>query len=171
MLSPNYVFRADDLRSRDFDAAGDSVVVGELQRWIVSSLPEALKTYQRSQTYGAITGSIAGRPRVVYFSVRRNSRGEPVAAYGLEPAIGALDSVVFAGAMRETELQRLIVGSGIGLAVVRDVLVRHGGSVRVEDAPGGGARFVLALPDACRLGPRAVQDVAIKGNPPRAAEL
>ena len=38
------------------------------------------------------------------------------------------------------------VGSGIGLAVVRELVEWHGGVARVEDAPGGGARFVLQLP-------------------------
>ncbi|KQS06523.1 histidine kinase [Curtobacterium sp. Leaf183] len=37
-------------------------------------------------------------------------------------------------------------GSGLGLAIVRDAVRAHGGSVRVEDAPGGGARFVVRLP-------------------------
>ena len=37
-------------------------------------------------------------------------------------------------------------GSGIGLAVVRELVLLHGGHARVEDAPGGGARFVVELP-------------------------
>ena len=37
-------------------------------------------------------------------------------------------------------------GSGIGLSVVRSLVTQHGGTVAVEDAPGGGARFVVALP-------------------------
>jgi len=37
-------------------------------------------------------------------------------------------------------------GGGLGLAIVRDVAARHHGRVWVEDAPGGGARFVLSLP-------------------------
>jgi signal transduction histidine kinase len=37
-------------------------------------------------------------------------------------------------------------GSGLGLAIVRAVAEAHGGSVAVEDAPGGGARVVLRLP-------------------------
>lgn len=37
-------------------------------------------------------------------------------------------------------------GSGIGLAVVRGLVEGHGGWVMVEDAPGGGARFVVLLP-------------------------
>ncbi|MGH7579503.1 MAG: sensor histidine kinase, partial [Gemmatimonadales bacterium] len=39
-----------------------------------------------------------------------------------------------------------VAGSGIGLAVVRELVMAHGGSCRVEDAPGGGARFVVELP-------------------------
>ncbi len=37
-------------------------------------------------------------------------------------------------------------GAGLGLAITRDVLSRHGGIVAVEDAPLGGARFELHLP-------------------------
>jgi signal transduction histidine kinase len=36
-------------------------------------------------------------------------------------------------------------GMGIGLALVRRVALLHGGDVRVEDRPGGGARFVLTF--------------------------
>jgi len=37
-------------------------------------------------------------------------------------------------------------GSGLGLAIVRAVAEAHGGSARIEDSPGGGARVVLRLP-------------------------
>ena len=37
-------------------------------------------------------------------------------------------------------------GSGLGLAIVRQVAESHGGDAGVEDAPGGGARFRLRLP-------------------------
>lgn len=39
-------------------------------------------------------------------------------------------------------------GSGLGLAVVRDLVARYEGSVEVGDAPGGGARFTIRLPAA-----------------------
>ncbi len=39
-------------------------------------------------------------------------------------------------------------GSGIGLALVRRIAFLHGGDVRVEDRPGGGARFVMTLSPA-----------------------
>jgi signal transduction histidine kinase len=37
-------------------------------------------------------------------------------------------------------------GTGLGLTVVDRVATDHGGSVEVEDAPGGGAIFRLRLP-------------------------
>ena len=37
-------------------------------------------------------------------------------------------------------------GSGIGLAFSRRVVQRHGGTLEVDDAPGGGARFTVRLP-------------------------
>jgi signal transduction histidine kinase len=39
-------------------------------------------------------------------------------------------------------------GSGLGLAIVRAIAEAEGGSVRVEDAPLGGARFTVVLPAA-----------------------
>jgi signal transduction histidine kinase len=41
-------------------------------------------------------------------------------------------------------------GVGLGLALVHEIAVHHGGSVRCEDAPGGGARFSLRVPAAGR---------------------
>ncbi len=37
-------------------------------------------------------------------------------------------------------------GVGLGLALVRQIVEAHQGRVRVEEAPGGGARFVVELP-------------------------
>jgi len=37
-------------------------------------------------------------------------------------------------------------GAGLGLAIAATVVAAHDGSIRVEDAPGGGARFVVRLP-------------------------
>ena len=37
-------------------------------------------------------------------------------------------------------------GSGLGLAVVRSIVTRHRGHVRVEDSPTGAARFIVELP-------------------------
>jgi signal transduction histidine kinase len=37
-------------------------------------------------------------------------------------------------------------GSGLGLSIVHAIISQHGGTVAVEDAPGGGARFLVRLP-------------------------
>ena len=44
-------------------------------------------------------------------------------------------------------------GSGIGLAVVKELVSAHGGSVAVADAPGGGARFEVRFPGAAPASP------------------
>jgi signal transduction histidine kinase len=43
-----------------------------------------------------------------------------------------------------------VAGSGIGLAVVRELVAAHRGACWVEEAPGGGARFVVELPGGRR---------------------
>ncbi|HDR9877656.1 TPA: HAMP domain-containing protein [Burkholderia cenocepacia] len=49
-------------------------------------------------------------------------------------------------------------GFGLGLAIVRRVAQVHGGDVRLEDSPLGGARFVITLP--ARALPDSLFDVA-----------
>ena len=50
----------------------------------------------------------------------------------------------------ERDANSAVAGSGLGLAVVRELAVLHGGAAWVEDAPGvggaGGSRFVIELP-------------------------
>ncbi|MBI2239472.1 MAG: HAMP domain-containing histidine kinase [Magnetospirillum gryphiswaldense] len=38
-------------------------------------------------------------------------------------------------------------GVGLGLSVVEHIVIQHGGAIAVDNPPGGGARFVLWLPD------------------------
>jgi signal transduction histidine kinase len=52
-------------------------------------------------------------------------------------------------------------GSGIGLTIVHDVVTQHGGRAWVEDAPGGGARFVVTLPALAFTLPAEPQPLAI----------
>lgn len=58
----------------------------------------------------------------------------------------------------DREVDRVVGGSGIGLSVVRELVSRHGGRAWVEDAPGGGARFVAEFP-ALERGTETGEDV------------
>jgi two-component system sensor histidine kinase KdpD len=44
------------------------------------------------------------------------------------------------------ERGRRTEGTGMGLAICRGIVQAHGGTLRVETTPGGGASFVLTLP-------------------------
>ena len=39
-------------------------------------------------------------------------------------------------------------GTGLGLALARRIILEHRGSIRAENVPGGGVRFVIAVPIA-----------------------
>lgn len=54
----------------------------------------------------------------------------------------------------EQQLGTSVAGSGIGLSVVREIALCHGGRAWVEDAPGGGARFGFEIPAADTALPR-----------------
>jgi len=41
---------------------------------------------------------------------------------------------------------RRYAGTGLGLSIVKDLVALHGGSVHVDEAPEGGARFVAVMP-------------------------
>jgi signal transduction histidine kinase len=43
-------------------------------------------------------------------------------------------------------------GSGLGLSIVRAIVVRHGGEIRASNGPNGGATFTMLLPAADRSG-------------------
>lgn len=43
---------------------------------------------------------------------------------------------------------RRVPGSGVGLAVVSEIVAAHGGTIEVESAPNGGSSFTLSLPNA-----------------------
>lgn len=64
----------------------------------------------------------------------------------------------------------VVAGSGIGLSVVREIVEAHGGRVTIEEAAGGGARFVVALP-LLRTAPasRSACDGAERAAPTAAA--
>ncbi|MBW3551979.1 MAG: HAMP domain-containing histidine kinase [Gemmatimonadetes bacterium] len=58
----------------------------------------------------------------------------------------------------ERAVGTVVVGSGIGLSVVRALVTALGGRCWVEDGDGGGARFVVELPALVTAAPRRLAD-------------
>jgi two-component system sensor histidine kinase KdpD len=55
-------------------------------------------------------------------------------------------SMVFERFYRSPETSRGVAGTGIGLAIARDIVMAHGGYIDVESGPGMGTEFSIRLP-------------------------
>ncbi|WP_051209295.1 sensor histidine kinase [Propionicicella superfundia] len=114
-----------------------------LQRALTALLDNAVK---HAPPGTEVTVSIETGRRDVRIAVRDRGPG----VRGIDP-----DRVFDRFARGSEEAARS--GHGIGLSLVRDTADRYGGSIRLVDADGPGAQFVLRLPRVLRPG----------GNPPR----
>ena len=109
-------------------------------------LVNALKFTPAGGAVNVVVGfeAASGEPStVVRTHTRKNAR---VLVRDNGPGVAPEDRERIFGRGERASRHANVEGSGIGLAVVRDVATQHGGNVRVEDAPGGGASFVLTLP-------------------------
>src|SRR3712207_6424566 len=67
--------------------------------------------------------------------------------------IDAADQEKIFGMFRRLHGDDRYEGTGMGLALVKRIVERTGGSIRVESEPGSGSCFVVRLPDAANLAP------------------
>jgi signal transduction histidine kinase len=105
-----------------------------LTRIIVNLVDNAVKYGPRGQTVRVSVGRANGSAVV---SVADQGAGVPEADRGR----------IFKPYTRlERDVKAQITGTGIGLSVVSELASLHEGRAWVEDAPGGGARFVVELP-------------------------
>ena len=120
----------------EFDAPEDSVIVSGHSALIDAAIRNIVdNALKQSPPHSTVSVSVdAGREIVV------EDRGPGVP--------DAQKELVFERFWRADG--RPAQGSGIGLALVRRIAFLHGGGVRIEDRPGGGARFVMTLGTAAQ---------------------
>jgi signal transduction histidine kinase len=111
---------------------------------VVRGVPAAL----RRAIGGLVDNGLGHVPPGGHVRVRVSSRGASVAlevvddGEGLDPATVNRLLDRFARGTTDGGGRRF----GLGLALVREVVVAHGGTLTVDGAPGVGAQFVLTLP-------------------------
>ncbi len=97
------------------------------------------------------SGNVSAMPAYVILTVQDSGPGVPV----------DLREMIFEP-FRQVEMgkRRHKGGSGLGLAIVKDLVTLHGGTIRVDEAPGKGARFTVRLPQHAPAGMRVQQEDA-----------
>jgi len=139
------------------DADGEVVAMADpaaLRQILLNLLDNAVK-------YGPPGQTVVTSMRVVNGAVR-------LAVDDEGPGIAADDRERIWEPFRRSDrhLDSAVAGTGIGLAVVRDLTRLHSGRVWVEAAPRGGARFVVELPGVVRIdGPDKMKESRPLGEP------
>ncbi|MGO4393912.1 ATP-binding protein [Variovorax sp. M-6] len=113
----------------------DALTVRGVPRLLRRAIRNLLENAGR---YGAGETSVEIGSRAGQAEIRVNDRGPGVPA--------ALRERIFEPFYRLPGASERNGGVGLGLALVKSITERHGGSVRCEDRPGGGASFVITLP-------------------------
>ena len=119
----------------DLDASADALEVAGVAKLLRRALRNLLENARR-YSQGDIT-----------VALRRSGALAEVRVYDHGPGVPeALRERIFEPFYRLPGASERAGGVGLGLALVRSIAQRHGGSVHCEDREGGGACFVLRLP-------------------------
>ena len=114
----------------------------ETEPWWVTGEPASLERAVTNLLDNAVKWSPPGgivRIRLNHGTLTVDDQGP-----GIEPSDR---DQVFERFYRSDE-SRAMPGSGLGLSIVRQVIERHAGNVRVDETEAGGTRMVLQLPGA-----------------------
>ena len=122
--------------------AGGTITIDAVQR------PAFVATMSgtRATSFNELASPTAppGKPAFIEISVTDSGEGIPTGAL---PRV--FDRFYRADPSRHGSMSpdnALAGGSGLGLAIVRAIIEAHGGSVRAENTPQGGARIIFTLP-------------------------
>jgi signal transduction histidine kinase len=121
----------------DPDPAASALVNGDRDRLVQLLLILLDNAFDHSPRDGVVTVAVRRQAKSVELSVSDEGPGIPAAER----------ERVFDPFTRLPGVRRdRAGGTGLGLAIGRRIAIAHGGTVRVDDAPGGGAMFIVALP-------------------------
>jgi signal transduction histidine kinase len=136
VVDDHRVFAQERTQTFDLDCGTENVTisadVGRLRRAVGNLLSNAIKFAPEGSAIAVLAGRNAGG-----FSVRVTDQGPGVDADERERIFEK-----FSRGRRSAS----IAGAGLGLSIARSLVELHGGSLRYEDAAGGGATFVLSVP-------------------------
>jgi len=119
-----------------YDRPADPVPVRADGRWLGQALLAIIDNGLKLSDPGAAVGITLARdgPRAIL----------AIADHG--PGMGEADLPLIFEAYYQSDEGRHRGGTGLGLALARWVAEQHGGTIRAENRPQGGARIVLTLP-------------------------
>ncbi|HET7229267.1 MAG TPA: HAMP domain-containing sensor histidine kinase [Longimicrobium sp.] len=133
-FAPLAAARQMTIRETLDDGVVASVDRGAVRQVLLNLLDNAVKYGPAGQTVEVGLSAEGATARII---VRDQGPGIPPRERGR----------IFAPFVRlKRDAESAVAGSGIGLSVVEQLAALHGGRVRVEDAAGGGARFIVELP-------------------------
>ncbi|HEX8906176.1 MAG TPA: HAMP domain-containing sensor histidine kinase, partial [Longimicrobiaceae bacterium] len=133
-FAPLAAARRTTVRERLHQGVTASVDRGAIRQVLLNLLDNAVKYGPPGQTIEVGLAAAEGTARI---TVQDQGPGIPPRER----------ERIFAPFVRlKRDAESAVAGSGIGLSVVAQLAALHGGRVRVEEAAGGGARFVVELP-------------------------
>ena len=136
---------AADLRPQLAESGG-TLVVGDLPE--VRADPRQLRRVVQNLVGNALKFRAAGRAPVVALDAAREDGAWVVTVRDNGPGVpGPARERIF-DLFARANADEAIEGTGLGLAVCRKVVERHGGRIWVEPAAGGGSAFRFSLPDS-----------------------
>lgn len=106
----------------------------ELMQLVLRHLVDNAVKYSPASSPISITARLSDDAVVI--SVR--NEGEGIPEWEL--------SKIFEKFYRGSTVRHQVPGTGMGLSIAREIVLAHGGNVRVESSPGQGAEFMLSLP-------------------------